>query len=75
MEFNLMQRVLTVVHAPDALDAVLEAVRSLDRVYTPIVFAAALLVAVVPPLRMDCASVAAILARPAPPPSGWLLPR
>ncbi|HCZ17661.1 MAG TPA: heavy metal translocating P-type ATPase [Candidatus Accumulibacter sp.] len=29
MEFNLMQRVLTVVHAPGALDSVLEAVRSL----------------------------------------------
>ena len=29
MEFNLMQRVLTVVHAPDALEPVLEAVRSL----------------------------------------------
>ncbi|RXZ44525.1 heavy metal translocating P-type ATPase [Crenobacter cavernae] len=29
MEFNLMQRVLTVVHAPNALDPVLEAVRSL----------------------------------------------
>ncbi len=33
MEFNLMQRVLTVVHAPDALDAVLAAVRSLG--FTP----------------------------------------
>nr|WP_260854117.1 heavy metal translocating P-type ATPase [Paraburkholderia sp. BCC1886] len=33
MEFNLMQRVLTVVHAPDALDAVLAALRSLD--FTP----------------------------------------
>ncbi|WP_374730511.1 heavy metal translocating P-type ATPase [Caballeronia arationis] len=29
MEFNLMQRVLTVVHEPNALDAVLDAVRSL----------------------------------------------
>lgn len=29
MEFNLMQRVITVRHAPDALEAVLEAVRSL----------------------------------------------
>ena len=29
MEFNLLQRVLTVVHQPDALDAILEAVRSL----------------------------------------------
>ncbi|GIX54923.1 hypothetical protein CQA4T8M7_41790 [Sphaerotilus natans] len=29
LEFNLMQRVLTVVHAPEALDTVLEAVRSL----------------------------------------------
>ncbi len=29
MEFNLMQRVLTVVHAPNALDAILVAVRSL----------------------------------------------
>ena len=29
MEFNLMQRVLTVVHAPNALDSVLDAVRSL----------------------------------------------
>lgn len=29
LEFNLMQRVLTVVHAPDALEPVLEAVRSL----------------------------------------------
>lgn len=29
MEFNLMQRVLTVVHAPNALEPVLEAVRSL----------------------------------------------
>ncbi|MDR6420930.1 Cd2+/Zn2+-exporting ATPase [Paraburkholderia phenoliruptrix] len=33
MEFNLMQRVLTVVHAPAALDAVLGALRSLD--FTP----------------------------------------
>ncbi|MGL4734220.1 MAG: heavy metal translocating P-type ATPase [Enterovibrio sp.] len=30
MEFNLIQRVLTVVHAPDALDEVLAAIRSLD---------------------------------------------
>ncbi len=30
MEFNLVQRVLTVVHAPDALDAVVQALRSLD---------------------------------------------
>lgn len=29
MEFNLMQRVLTVVHAPNALEPILEAVRSL----------------------------------------------
>ncbi len=29
MEFNLMQRVLTVVHAPQALDSILDAVRSL----------------------------------------------
>ncbi|MDC7692326.1 heavy metal translocating P-type ATPase [Vogesella indigofera] len=29
LEFNLMQRVLTVVHAPDALGSVLDAVRSL----------------------------------------------
>ena len=29
LEFNLMQRVLTVVHAPNALESVLEAVRSL----------------------------------------------
>lgn len=29
LEFNLMQRVLTVVHAPNALDSVLDAVRSL----------------------------------------------
>ncbi|MFH1028042.1 MAG: HAD-IC family P-type ATPase, partial [Pseudomonadota bacterium] len=29
MEFNLLQRVLTIVHDPDALDAILEAVRSL----------------------------------------------
>ncbi len=29
MEFNLMQRVLTVVHVPNALESVLEAVRSL----------------------------------------------
>ncbi|MDD2319303.1 MAG: heavy metal translocating P-type ATPase [Geobacteraceae bacterium] len=29
MEFNLLQRVLTVVHQPDALDEILEAVRSL----------------------------------------------
>ncbi|WP_248295023.1 cation-translocating P-type ATPase [Paraburkholderia sp. UYCP14C] len=33
MEFNLMQRVLTVVHAPEALDTVLAALRSLD--FTP----------------------------------------
>ncbi|EEA03704.1 heavy metal translocating P-type ATPase [Burkholderia sp. H160] len=33
MEFNLMQRVLTVVHAPDALEPVLAALRSLD--FTP----------------------------------------
>ncbi len=33
MEFNLMQRVLTVVHAPNALDSVLDAVRSLG--FTP----------------------------------------
>ena len=29
LEFNLMQRVLTVVHAPDALDQVLDAIRAL----------------------------------------------
>nr|AFR74966.1 CadA [uncultured Xanthomonadaceae bacterium] len=29
MEFNLMQRVITVVHAPDALEPILQAVRSL----------------------------------------------
>ena len=29
LEFNLMQRVLTVVHEPDALESVLEAIRSL----------------------------------------------
>ncbi|MGF6965815.1 Cd2+/Zn2+-exporting ATPase [Paraburkholderia sp. WC7.3g] len=33
MDFNLMQRVLTVVHAPGALDTVLAALRSLD--FTP----------------------------------------
>ncbi len=33
IEFNLMQRVLTVVHAPDALDSILAALRSLD--FTP----------------------------------------
>ena len=33
MDFNLMQRVLTVVHAPDALDSILAALRSLD--FTP----------------------------------------
>ncbi|MDR6469374.1 Cd2+/Zn2+-exporting ATPase [Paraburkholderia graminis] len=33
MEFNLMQRVLTVVHAPNALDSILDALRSLD--FTP----------------------------------------
>nr|WP_233833059.1 heavy metal translocating P-type ATPase [Paraburkholderia sp. ZP32-5] len=33
MDFNLMQRVLTVVHAPDALEPVLAALRSLD--FTP----------------------------------------
>ncbi|BCL76261.1 heavy metal resistance membrane ATPase [Jeongeupia sp. HS-3] len=33
LEFNLMQRVLTVVHAPDALAAVLNAIRSLG--FTP----------------------------------------
>ena len=33
MDFNLMQRVLTVVHAPDALETVLAALRSLD--FTP----------------------------------------
>jgi Zn2+/Cd2+-exporting ATPase len=33
MDFNLMQRVLTVVHAPDALDSILAAIRSLD--FTP----------------------------------------
>ena len=33
MEFNLMQRVLTVVHAPNALDPILDALRSLD--FTP----------------------------------------
>ncbi|CAE6778193.1 heavy metal translocating P-type ATPase [Paraburkholderia haematera] len=33
MDFNLMQRVLTVVHAPDALDPILAAIRSLD--FTP----------------------------------------
>ncbi|SDQ19847.1 Cd2+/Zn2+-exporting ATPase [Paraburkholderia fungorum] len=33
MDFNLMQRVLTVVHAPDALDTILAALRSLD--FTP----------------------------------------
>ncbi|NKJ46949.1 heavy metal translocating P-type ATPase [Burkholderia sp. SG-MS1] len=33
MDFNLMQRVLTVVHAPHALDAILASLRSLD--FTP----------------------------------------
>lgn len=33
MDFNLMQRVLTVVHAPDALGTILAALRSLD--FTP----------------------------------------
>jgi Cd2+/Zn2+-exporting ATPase len=33
MDFNLMQRVLTVVHAPNALDSILAALRSLD--FTP----------------------------------------
>ncbi|OLL33695.1 ATPase P [Burkholderia sp. SRS-W-2-2016] len=33
MDFNLIQRVLTVVHAPDALEPVLAALRSLD--FTP----------------------------------------
>ncbi|HZZ06465.1 heavy metal translocating P-type ATPase [Paraburkholderia sp.] len=33
MDFNLMQRVLTVVHAPNALDSILAAIRSLD--FTP----------------------------------------
>ncbi|MFM0042579.1 heavy metal translocating P-type ATPase [Paraburkholderia sediminicola] len=33
MDFNLMQRVLTVVHAPDALDSILAAIRSLG--FTP----------------------------------------
>ncbi|WGS51889.1 heavy metal translocating P-type ATPase [Paraburkholderia sp. D15] len=33
MDFNLMQRVLTVVHAPDALESILAALRSLD--FTP----------------------------------------
>ncbi|WP_323011728.1 heavy metal translocating P-type ATPase [Castellaniella sp.] len=33
LEFNLMQRVLTVVHAPDALDAILQAIRNLG--FTP----------------------------------------
>ncbi len=33
VDFNLMQRVLTVVHAPDALDSILAALRSLD--FTP----------------------------------------
>jgi Zn2+/Cd2+-exporting ATPase len=33
MDFNLMQRVLTVVHAPEALDSILAALRSLD--FTP----------------------------------------
>ncbi|RKR43581.1 Cd2+/Zn2+-exporting ATPase [Paraburkholderia sp. BL17N1] len=33
MEFNLMQRVLTVVHAPEALHSILAALRSLD--FTP----------------------------------------
>jgi Cd2+/Zn2+-exporting ATPase len=33
MDFNLMQRVLTVVHAPDTLDTILAALRSLD--FTP----------------------------------------
>jgi len=33
MEFNLMQRVLTVEHAPDSLDAVADAIRSLG--FTP----------------------------------------
>nr|WKF57882.1 Cadmium-transporting ATPase [Paraburkholderia busanensis] len=33
LDFNLMQRVLTVVHAPDALESILAALRSLD--FTP----------------------------------------
>ncbi len=47
MDFNLMQRVLTVVHAPGALDSILAALRSLD--FTPELASA----------RADAASVAA----------------
>jgi Zn2+/Cd2+-exporting ATPase len=54
MEFNLIQRVLTVVHAPDALDSILAALRSLD--FTPELADAA-----------PDASLAAIPAAPAKP--------
>ncbi|WP_406705195.1 heavy metal translocating P-type ATPase [Sodalis sp.] len=51
MDFNLMQRVLTVVHSPDSLDGILTAIRSLG--FTPAVAAgdAPLADAVVPRQR------------------------
>lgn len=54
MDFNLMQRVLTVVHAPDALDSILAALRSLD--FTPELADA----------KADAASAAAPVAPPKP---------
>ena len=55
MDFNLMQRVLTVVHAPDALNSILAALRSLD--FTPEL--------------ADTASNAAQTAVPHAPPKPW----
>ncbi|MFM0204403.1 heavy metal translocating P-type ATPase [Paraburkholderia fungorum] len=55
MDFNLMQRVLTVVHAPDALDSILAAIRSLD--FTPEV--------------ADTASGATSTRAPSAPPKPW----
>ncbi|HEX3638621.1 MAG TPA: heavy metal translocating P-type ATPase [Paraburkholderia sp.] len=55
MDFNLMQRVLTVVHAPDALDSILAAIRSLD--FTPEL--------------ADAVSGAASTRAPSAPPKPW----
>ncbi|ASV97608.1 heavy metal translocating P-type ATPase [Paraburkholderia aromaticivorans] len=55
MDFNLMQRVLTVVHAPEALESILAALRSLD--FTPEL--------------ADPAAHAAPTAAPHAPPKPW----
>jgi Cd2+/Zn2+-exporting ATPase len=74
LEFNLMQRVLTVVHAPEALDTVLEAVRSLG--FQPEVLTAGqpVTAAVTPPKPWWPLAVAGAAAIAAEAVSWWGLP-